>query len=168
MPVEEEDHRRDAQLWQRELLAEGVLYDVRAHYGGLRSVGHRLDLEVVLPQVSRGRWASIGGGPIQPTAALEIPLTSRKEALLHLLLNATWRLFTWDLVEEFCALRVWPLACGWSVELGDPKGDLPSLEVAGREGLGLCLGFSSALFLLFFILTRHAGVIVVMPIDKAA
>ena len=46
------------------------------------------------------------GGPIQLTVASEIVLTSREDALLHLLLNAIRRLSTGDLMEEFCALRV--------------------------------------------------------------
>lgn len=52
------------------------------------------------------------GGLIELTASLEIALTWREEALLYLLLNATKRLSTRDLVEEFCAFRVWPLARG--------------------------------------------------------
>lgn len=52
------------------------------------------------------------GGPIQLVPSPKIDLSSREEALLRLLLNATWRLSTRDLLEEFCVLRVWPLAQG--------------------------------------------------------
>lgn len=41
-------------------------------------------------------------GPTQRIPSLEINLSSREEALLRLLLNATCRLSTRDLVEEFC------------------------------------------------------------------
>lgn len=93
-----------------------------------------------------------GGGPIQLTVTPEIMLTSREEALLDLLLNTTRRLSTRDHVEEFCMLRVWPLARGWNVELGDPKGDLPSFVVEDHEGLGLCIGSSAPppYFIVFF------------------
>ena len=49
-------------------------------------------------------------GLIQLVATPEIALSSREAALLHLLLDTTKRLSTWDLVEEFCAFRIWPLA----------------------------------------------------------
>lgn len=85
-----------------------------------------------------------GGGPIQLTATPEIVLTLREEALLHLLLNVTSRLSTRDLLEEFCALRVWPMVRGWSMEIGNPKGGLstfvvvayvdPAVRLAERPG----------------------------------
>lgn len=46
------------------------------------------------------------GGLIQLIASPEIVLNSREEALLHLLLDATKRLSTWDLGEEFCAFGI--------------------------------------------------------------
>lgn len=75
------------------------------------------------------------GGLIQLTTTLEIVLTSREEALLHLLLDVMKRLSTCDLVEEFCAFGVWPLAQGWKVELGGSKFGLPTITVKGCEGM---------------------------------
>lgn len=62
------------------------------------------------------------------------------------------RLSTRGLVEEFCALGVWPLAQGWSVELGDPRDGLPTITVTGREGFGLCLELFVHAFLPFIYL----------------
>ena len=46
------------------------------------------------------------GGLIQLSATPEIVLTSREEALLHVLLDTTKCLSTRDLVEEFCAFEI--------------------------------------------------------------
>lgn len=74
------------------------------------------------------------GGLIQLTGTLEIALTSKEEALLHVLLDVTKRLSTRDLVEEFCAFHIWPLARGWQVEFWAAKFGLPTLTVLGRDG----------------------------------
>ena len=84
--------------------------------------------------VSAGSGVQSHGGLIELIPSPTIVLTSREEALLLLLLNATKRLSTRDLVEEFCAFRVWPLSRGWSVTLGAPRFDLPSLTMPGDEG----------------------------------
>nr|CCI55448.1 PH01B001E05.4 [Phyllostachys edulis] len=73
------------------------------------------------------------GGLIQLTATPEIVLTSREEALIHLLLDTMKRLSTRDLVELFCAFGVWPLANEWRVELGALKFGFPVLTMEGRE-----------------------------------
>lgn len=98
-----------------------------------------------------GLWSS--GGVIQLNTALKIVLTSREDALLHLLLDVTKQLSMRDLVEECCVFGVWPLAKGWSVELGAPKLELPTLFVMGCEGTrrkGTDLGPSQCFFSLFF------------------
>ena len=74
------------------------------------------------------------GGLIQLVASPEIVPSSREDALLNLLLDITKRLSTRDLVEEFCAFRIWPLAKEWKVELGASAGGLPSLTSEGRTG----------------------------------
>lgn len=51
-----------------------------------------------------------------------------------MLLNTMKHLSTRDLVEEFWAFRVWPLARGWRVELGAPRFDLLTLTVSDRKG----------------------------------
>ena len=52
------------------------------------------------------------GGPIQLNPSPTIELSAREDALLVLLLRAARRMSTRDFVEEFCALRLWPLAQG--------------------------------------------------------
>lgn len=100
---------------------------------------------------------------IQLTAALDIVQTSREEALLQLLLNAMKQLSTRDLVEEFCAFRVWPLAEGWHVELGAPKFGLLTITVKGCEGMIL-----GPLLFCFLLLIKAAYSLVVAPIAKVA
>ena len=74
------------------------------------------------------------GGLIQLVASPEIVPSSREDALLNLLLDITKRLSTRDLVEEFCAFRIWPLAKEWKVKLGASAGGLASLTSEGRTG----------------------------------
>ena len=50
-----------------------------------------------------------------------------------------------DLVEEFCAFGIWPLAKEWKMELGASDLGLPSLTVEGRKGI---LFISSCFFIL--------------------
>lgn len=75
-----------------------------------------------------------------------------------------------DLMEEFCALRVWPPGAGLERGAWGPEARSSLPRVAGHEGAGswpwspLPLLF----FFIFFILTRCTGIIAVMPIDKAA
>lgn len=89
---------------------------------------------MVLPFLSGVRGLQSGGGLIRLTATSEITLTSREEALFHMLLSATRRLSTQYVVEELCAFRVWPLVQGWSVRLGALEFGLPAITVANREG----------------------------------
>lgn len=84
---------------------------------------------MVLPYHASEGWSLLKGQSNRANRLAEIALTSREEALLYLLLNAMKRLSTRDLVEEFCAFRVWPLSRGWHVELGAPKFDLSTLTV---------------------------------------
>ena len=72
---------------------------------------------------------------IQLVATPEIALSSREDALLHLLLDTMKRLSTRDLVEEFCAFKIWPLAKEWKLELGASESGLPSLTAEGRTGM---------------------------------
>ena len=51
-----------------------------------------------------------------------------------LLLDVTKRLSTRDLVEEFCAFGIWPLAQSWSVEVTPSASGRTILTVAGRKG----------------------------------
>lgn len=78
-------------------------------------MGHRLDPKVVLPHFSGGRWSSLW--------RRDDPTYRRPGAAPEITLSVTRRLSTRDLMEEFCALEVWPLTPGaWS--FGDPKGGL--------------------------------------------
>ena len=79
-------------------------------------------------------------GLIQLVASPEIELNSREDALLHILLETTKRLSTRDLVEEFCAFKIWPLAKEWKLELKTSGTGLPSLSVENRIGK-IDLGF---------------------------
>ena len=74
------------------------------------------------------------GGPIHLIPSPSIDLTAREDALLGVLLRAAQRMSTRDFVEEFCALRLWPLAQSWSVELSEGQGGIPSLCLGGRAG----------------------------------
>ena len=74
------------------------------------------------------------GGPIQLIATPAIELSAREEGLLRVLLNAARRMSTRDFVEEFCALRIWPLARDWKVELEAPRDGMPVLEFGERLG----------------------------------
>ena len=84
------------------------------------------------------------GGPIRLVASPEIDPTAREEALLQLLLDVTKRLSTWDLVKEFYAFGIWPLAQDWNVEVGASKFDRPILTMKGREGADLGLSLLSS------------------------
>ena len=75
------------------------------------------------------------GGLIQLIATPEIVLSAREDALQNLLLGITKRLSTRDLVEEFCAFRIWPLAKEWRLALGASESGLPPLGAAGRTGM---------------------------------
>ena len=88
------------------------------------------------------------GGLINLIASPVIVPTAREEALLLLLLDVTKRLSTRDLVEEFCAFGIWPLAQKWSVEVTPSASGRTILTVAGRKGD--CLSFSLLLLLFFF------------------
>ena len=74
------------------------------------------------------------GGPIQLIPSPAIDLTAREEALLGVLLKSAQRMSTRDFVEEFCALRVWPLARGWSIGVSEAQGEIPRLNVGDRRG----------------------------------
>ena len=87
------------------------------------------------------------GGLIDLIASPVIVPTAREEALLLLLLDVTKRLSTRDLVEEFCAFGIWPLAQDWSVEAGTSRSGRPTLTVGEREGL-----YIRVFFPLFFLL----------------
>ena len=75
------------------------------------------------------------GGPIQLIPSPAIDLTAREDALLGVLLKSAQRMSTRDSVEEFCALRVWPLARGWSLRVSEAgQGEIPRLNVGDRRG----------------------------------
>lgn len=84
-------------------------------------------------------------------ATPEITLSSREDALLHVLLKTTKRLSTRDLVEEFCAFQIWPLAREWKLEPKTSESGLLSLAVEGRTGEvcgGVVFEFGFSLFIL--------------------
>ena len=74
------------------------------------------------------------GGPIHLIPSPAIDLMGREEALLGVLLKAAQRMSTRDFVEEFYALRLWPLAQGWSIGLGEAQGGIPRLSFGDRTG----------------------------------
>ena len=78
------------------------------------------------------------GGPIELIPSPEIVPSAREDALLSVLRRLFRRMSTRDLVEEFCALRVWPLARAWDIQLGEAEDGLPALRLGERLGLCPC------------------------------
>lgn len=102
-------------------------------------------------------------GLIQLVASPEIDLSSREESLLHLFLETTKRLSTRDLVEEFCAFRVWPLAKDWKLEVKTSESGLRCLAVEDHTG---GVSFDIGFILLFILTALVFGT--VAPITEAA
>lgn len=80
--------------------------NVRAYTSRTQPLGDGLEAEVVLHTLSVDKGLQSRGGLIQLIATPEIVLTAREEVLLHLLLDATKRLSTRDIVEEFYAFGI--------------------------------------------------------------
>ncbi len=90
---------------------------------------------------AQASWLLFERSAVSINAKPNVEIDGTLESRLILLRKVAWRLSTWDLCEEFCLLRISPLARVWDVSVneGEEVLGLPRLVVpAGADSKVFC------------------------------